>query len=108
MSHDRIRVAYLSADFCEHAVAYLVGRPVSSGTTGRVSRSPAYRSGRTALRRCVSAKTAFERFIDVGDKSDREIADLVARLEIDIAVDLMGYTGTAGRASSPGVPRPFR
>jgi predicted O-linked N-acetylglucosamine transferase (SPINDLY family) len=35
---------------------------------------------------------AFERFIDVYSKSDREVAQLLRDLEIDIAVDLMGFT----------------
>jgi predicted O-linked N-acetylglucosamine transferase (SPINDLY family) len=35
---------------------------------------------------------AFGRFIDVGAKSDIEIASLLRRMEIDIAVDLMGFT----------------
>jgi predicted O-linked N-acetylglucosamine transferase (SPINDLY family) len=35
---------------------------------------------------------AFERFLDVRDKSDREIAQLARSLELDIAVDLGGFT----------------
>ena len=37
-------------------------------------------------------KAGVEHFVDVRDKSDREIAELIHRLEIDIAVDLMGFT----------------
>jgi predicted O-linked N-acetylglucosamine transferase (SPINDLY family) len=37
-------------------------------------------------------RAAFDRFIDVGNKSDREVAGLLRELEIDIAVDLQGYT----------------
>jgi predicted O-linked N-acetylglucosamine transferase (SPINDLY family) len=37
-------------------------------------------------------KAAFERFIDAGDKTDQDIAELVRRSEIDIAVDLTGHT----------------
>ena len=37
-------------------------------------------------------RDACEHFIDVRDKSDRQIAELVRQLEIDIAVDAMGYT----------------
>ena len=35
---------------------------------------------------------AFEQFIEAGDKSDRELAELLRRLEVDIAVDLNGHT----------------
>lgn len=35
---------------------------------------------------------AFERFVDVRDKNDQEIAALIRKLEIDVAVDLNGFT----------------
>jgi len=35
---------------------------------------------------------AFDRFIEVGDQSDIHVASLVRRLEVDIAVDLAGFT----------------
>jgi predicted O-linked N-acetylglucosamine transferase (SPINDLY family) len=35
---------------------------------------------------------AFDRFIDVGARSDKQIAELLRELEIDIAVDLNGFT----------------
>jgi protein O-GlcNAc transferase len=50
-----------------------------------------------ALRR--RAEAACERFIDVRGKADREVARLARSLEIDIAVDLKGYT----EHSRPGI-----
>jgi predicted O-linked N-acetylglucosamine transferase (SPINDLY family) len=35
---------------------------------------------------------AFDKFLDVGDKSDEQIAQLMSEMEIDIAVDLSGLT----------------
>ncbi len=91
-SHDRIRIAYLSADFYEHAVAQLsVGLfekhdrlrfEVTGISFGPDQNSP--------MRQRI--KRGFEHFVDVRDKSDREIAELIHRLEIDIAVDLTGFT----------------
>ena len=91
-SHDRVRVAYLSADFREHATSHLA--------SGLFERHDRQRFEITALsfgeddgsmtRRRVAA--AFERFVDVSRISDQEIAELMRRLEIDIAVDLMGFT----------------
>jgi predicted O-linked N-acetylglucosamine transferase (SPINDLY family) len=40
-------------------------------------------------------KPAFDRFIDARGKSDHEIAALLRELEVDIAVDLNGFTGDA-------------
>jgi protein O-GlcNAc transferase len=104
-SHDRIRVAYLSADFRNHATAQLtVGlfehhdksrfevTGISIGTT----------DGSPVRRRLESA---FEHFVDVKDKNEAEIANLIRNREIDIAVDLMGYahnwTGILARRAAP-------
>lgn len=94
-SHERIRVAYLSGDFHEHAVAYLV-----AGLFERHDRSRfevtglSFSSDRDSpLRRRICA--AVEHFVDVRHNSDQEIADLVLEREIDIVVDLMGYTQNA-------------
>ena len=40
-------------------------------------------------------KGTFERFIDVRGRGDHDIATLLRELEIDIAVDLNGFTGDA-------------
>jgi predicted O-linked N-acetylglucosamine transferase (SPINDLY family) len=90
--HDRIRIAYLSANFYEHATASLL-----TGLFERHDRSRFDVTGlsfgshqNSPLRERIEG--AFERFVDVRDKSEREIAELVRTLEIDIAVDLMGFT----------------
>ena len=90
--HDRIRIAYLSADLREHAVARLIAglfeqHDKSRFETIAVSFSP-YAPSEMETR----LKSAFERFIDVREKSDREVANLLRELEIDIVVDLNGYT----------------
>jgi protein O-GlcNAc transferase len=90
--HDRIRVAYLSADFYEHATASLLTGLLerhdrSSFEVVCLSFGPHLNS---PLRQRIEG--AVERFIDVREKSEREIAELVRSLEIDIAVDLMGFT----------------
>src|SRR6516164_17424 len=91
-SHDRIRVGYLSADFRNHAVAYLVTGLFEHHDKSRfeitgISFGPAEDS---TLRRRL--ESAFEHFIDVKDKTDEDIANLIRHHEIDIAVDLMGHT----------------
>ncbi len=91
-AHDRIRVAYLSADFRDHATSRLIVEMIERHDRTRFevfafSFGP---NDHSAIRARVEA--AFEHFIDVRLKSDREIADLMRRHEIDIAVDLMGFT----------------
>ena len=90
--HDRIRVAYLSADFQEHAVAYLIAGMLEQHDRRRfeitgVAFGPDIRC---ATRDRIEA--GLERSIDIRGKSDADAAALIRDLEIDIAVDLMGFT----------------
>jgi predicted O-linked N-acetylglucosamine transferase (SPINDLY family) len=91
-AHERIRIAYLSADFHEHATAYLAAGLFEVHDRRRfdvraVSFGPDLPS---AMRERL--RGAFEQFVDVRRDSDREIARMLREWEIDIAVDLKGYT----------------
>jgi protein O-GlcNAc transferase len=97
-AHDRLRIAYLSSDLREHAVAYLtVGmfehHDRSHFETTALSFGPKQDS--EFARR---VKDSFDRFIDVRERSDQEIADIIRQMEIDILVDLNGLSGN-GRPS---------
>jgi predicted O-linked N-acetylglucosamine transferase (SPINDLY family) len=90
--HDRIRIAYLSADFREHPVCHLMAglfeaHDHSQFETIAVSFGPDRASPMRAR-----VMGAFDRFIDVRDRNDGDVAKLLYDLEVDIAVDLMGYT----------------
>ncbi len=90
--HDKIRLGYVSADFHSHATTALMAgvfeqHERSQFETIAISFG---RDDRSPMRMRVAG--AFDRFVDVRDKSDFEIASLMRRLEIDIAVDLKGYT----------------
>ncbi|HSF47968.1 MAG TPA: tetratricopeptide repeat protein, partial [Burkholderiales bacterium] len=90
--HDRIRLAYLSADFRVHPMSFLIvglfeHHDRSRFETIAISFGP---DDRSEIRTRV--KGAFEDFIDVRNKSDLEVARLMREREVDIAVDLMGYT----------------
>lgn len=88
----KIRVAYFSADFRVHPVAYL-----TAGLFERHDRSrfdlTAFSLGpetNDAMRTRLSK--SFDRFLDVRQRSDVEIAALARELGIDIAVNLNGIT----------------
>ncbi len=90
--HDRIRVAYVSADFHAHATAALMAgifecHDRRQFETTAISFGP---DDATPMR--ARMQRAFDRFIDARRASDLEIASLMRRLEIDIAVDLKGLT----------------
>ena len=94
-AHDRIRIAYLSADFHDHAVMHLMAGLFERHDRARfdivaISFGP---DPQTEMR--VRLKAAFDRFIDVRHLRDDEIAKLLHDLEIDIAVDLKGFTDDA-------------
>jgi protein O-GlcNAc transferase len=91
-NHDRIRVAYVSGDLRGHAVSILMAGVFEQHDRDRfewfaVSLREAEDS---PLGRRV--KAAFPNFLTVNKRSDEEIARLMRDLEIDIAVDLMGFT----------------
>ena len=90
--HDRIRIAYVSADFCEHPVSYLMAGvfeqhdrkqfEVTGFALKKDDGSPMSRRVRGAL----------GHVIDVQDRADDDVAALMRDMKIDIAVDLMGHT----------------
>jgi protein O-GlcNAc transferase len=91
-AHERIRVAYVSADFLEHPTAYLMAGLFEKHDRRRFETiAIALRDGEespTAQR----LRAAFDHFILTGAQSDAAIARQIRNLEVDIAVDLMGYT----------------
>jgi protein O-GlcNAc transferase len=94
-NHDKIRIAYLSADFHSHVTAALTVEMFERHDRERfeitaVSFGPDDNSAMRA--RLVKA---FDRFHDARQQSDREVAELLRQWEIDIAVDLGGHTSGA-------------
>ena len=97
--HSRIRVGYFSADLRNHPVAMLAAGLFETHDRTRFELT-AFSLGpdvRDELRTRVEA--AFDRFLQVDERSDREVAALARRLEIGIAVDLGGCT----RDARPGI-----
>jgi len=91
----KIRIGYFSADFHNHATAYLMAELFEAHDSSRFelygfSFGP---NRNDEMRQRVSS--AFDRFIDVRDKSDRQVARLSRDLGIDIAIDLKGHTQDA-------------
>jgi predicted O-linked N-acetylglucosamine transferase (SPINDLY family) len=93
--HDRIRIAYLSADFHQHPTAYLTAELFELHDRSRfevlgVSFGPDESSDIRA--RLVRS---FDRFHDVRLRPDHQAARFLRELEVDIAVDLKGHTQDA-------------
>jgi protein O-GlcNAc transferase len=92
-AHERLRVAYLSADFADHPVAHLIAGVLEHHDRGRFETFGLSLQGDPgASPMGLRMQRAFEHFHDVRDAGDREVAMLLREREIDIAVDLTGHT----------------
>jgi predicted O-linked N-acetylglucosamine transferase (SPINDLY family) len=106
--HERIRVAYVSADFHAHATAVLTAGLFEHHDRRRFETVAISFGREDGSRLRDRLKQAFERFIDVRSRSDAEVARLMRELEIDIAVDLKGYTSEARPAVFAFRPAPLQ
>jgi predicted O-linked N-acetylglucosamine transferase (SPINDLY family) len=94
--NEKIRIGYYSADYHDHATMRLMAELFEKHDRSKFE-IIAFSFGPDPVddvmrKRAVSA---FDRFIDVRTKSDKEVAGLSRELEIDIAVDLKGFTKDA-------------
>jgi predicted O-linked N-acetylglucosamine transferase (SPINDLY family) len=97
--HERIRVGYFSADFRSHPVSRLTAELFETHDRQRFDVTAFAWGPDTPDAMRTRLRAAFDRFIDVDRLSDEEIAQLAQQMELDIAVDLGGYT----RGSRPGI-----
>lgn len=93
--HSRLRVAYLSADFRNHATANLMAGLFEAHDRARfdvsaISYAP---DDRSEMRNRL--KAAFERFEDVSHLADEDVVKLIQQLDIEVLVDLGGFTAGA-------------
>ena len=90
--HDRIRVAYVSADFREHPVSYLTAGMFECHDKSRFDVTAISLGLNDNSEMLQRLKTSFEKFVDARTYGDDHIANLVRSSEVDILVDLMGFT----------------
>ena len=93
--HDRIRLAYLSADFHEHPVAFLMAGMLEQHDHERFDVTGVVFGLEHASPTRSRVEATFDRVVNARRKTDAEVADLLREMEIDIAVDLMGFTQSA-------------
>ena len=91
--HERLRVAYVSADFTDHPVAHLI-----AGVLERHDRERFETFGVSLYRDPMAGpmqarmQRAFDHFEDCSEATDAHVARWLREREIDIAVDLTGHT----------------
>jgi predicted O-linked N-acetylglucosamine transferase (SPINDLY family) len=93
--HEKIRIGYLSSDFCLHAVSLLTVELLELHDHDRFevygfcwSRE----DGTSIQKRVINS---MDHYIKIGEMTDREAADCIRSHEIDIIIDLQGLTSGA-------------
>jgi protein O-GlcNAc transferase len=97
--HSRIRIAYLSSDFHQHATAQLIAGLIERHDRDcfEVTAISFSRDDASAMR--TRLVRGFDHFLELRASSDLEIARLLRDAEFDIAVDLKGHT----EGARPGI-----
>jgi protein O-GlcNAc transferase len=98
-AHPRIRIAYLSSDFHQHATAELIVGLIErhDRTRFEVTAISFSRDDASPIRQRLVK--AFDHFVDVRDKTDEAVARLLQDGAFDIAIDLKGHT----EGARPGI-----
>ncbi len=89
---EKIRIAYYSADFHNHATGYLLAELIELHDRNRFEIFGISFGVKTSDAMKERLNRAFDHFIDVSDMSDEGVAQWSRDQKIDIAIDLKGYT----------------
>jgi predicted O-linked N-acetylglucosamine transferase (SPINDLY family) len=91
-NHDRIRVAYLSSDFRNHPVATQIAGLFESHDRTRFDVTALSSGFDDHSETRARIKNSVARFLDVAAQSDGDVASAIHSSEIDILIDLNGFT----------------
>jgi predicted O-linked N-acetylglucosamine transferase (SPINDLY family) len=89
---EKVRVGYFSADFHNHATAYLMAELFEKHDKKHFELVAFSFGPDTQDEMRGRIASAFDQFLDVRQRSDLDVARLSRSLGIDIAVDLKGFT----------------
>ena len=91
-SRGKVKVAYLSSAFQRHPTGWQIAELIELHDRSRFEvLGISYGPDDGSEIRARLAK-AFDRFCDVAARSDREVAQLIREADVDIAIDLKGFT----------------
>jgi predicted O-linked N-acetylglucosamine transferase (SPINDLY family) len=92
LEHDRIRLGYFSSDFRNHPVAYSIAGLFEFHDRAQFEVIGFSFGPPTKDFMRLRLEKSFDRFFDADALSDKDVALLARNLEIDIAIDLNGFT----------------
>jgi predicted O-linked N-acetylglucosamine transferase (SPINDLY family) len=106
--HARIRIGYMSSDFCSHAMSYLITELFERHDRSRfeVFGYCASKDDGSQLRQRVI--TAFDHYRMIRDLADEAAAQIIRDDEIDVLVDLNGITDGSRTAVLRWKPAPIQ
>jgi predicted O-linked N-acetylglucosamine transferase (SPINDLY family) len=106
--HARIRIGYMSSDFCSHAMSYLITELFERHDRDRfeIFGYCASKDDGTRLRQRVLA--AFDHHRPIRSLSDEAVARMIRADEIDVLVDLNGLTEGSRLAALRWKPAPIQ
>jgi predicted O-linked N-acetylglucosamine transferase (SPINDLY family) len=90
---EKVRIGYYSADYHDHATANLMAELFENHDRRKfelIAFSFGPEKPNSGMRKRITS--TFDQFIDVRAKTEKDIALLSRHLEVDIAIDLKGYT----------------
>lgn len=90
--HKKIRLAYVSPDLREHPVGHLMAGIFEHHDKNRFELIAISLGIDDSSRLRSRMLAAFDKFVDARLMNSRQIATLMREMEVDIAVDLAGYT----------------
>lgn len=88
----KICIGYFSADFREHPVSFLTAELFEYHNKDRFTIIAFSYCPNDKSRMHLRLKKAFNQWIDVSSKTDKEVVELAREFNLDIAVDLGGHT----------------
>jgi len=91
-AHERLRIAYVSPDLREHPVGHLMAGVFERHDKSRFETFAFSLGVDDGSRLRARMQACFDHFIDVRGMGTLQIAELMREHEIDIAIDLAGYT----------------
>lgn len=90
--HQRIRLAYVADDLPGHPAGPLLAGVVARHDRARFETIAISFGPERANALQTELRKRFDRYIEIRNESDAEVAARLRQMEVDIAVDLMGFT----------------
>ena len=90
--HDRIRIAYVSPDLREHPVGHLMAGIFERHDKSRFETIAISIGANDNSRLRQRMEGTFDHFVDARMMESRRIAEIMREMEVDVAIDLAGFT----------------